>query len=110
MKSLIILVSFLFLVSPALASESGVEVFLPDGVEIVVDSEYRAGPVTVVLVGFSDGYAETTVLFASGFWMKGWGAMADPFVVIGSASLADNINITIVLNDADQFLGAKLQR
>ena len=69
MKSLILLVSFLFLASPALALESGVEAFLPDGVEFVVDSEYRMGPAAVVLCGISsDGYPETTVLFASGAW------------------------------------------
>ncbi len=109
MKKLIILVSFLLLASPAMAFESGVEASLPDGVESLEDSETRVGSATVVSITWPDNNPETTILFANGAWIKGWGSLADIFATIGSESLANNINISQVWDDAGEFIGAKLQ-
>ncbi|KKL89090.1 hypothetical protein LCGC14_1918190 [marine sediment metagenome] len=112
MKKLIILVLFLLLASPAMAFESGMEAFSPNGAEFVLDSEGRYGSAAVVSIGHTeDGYLETIILFADGSGIRGGGsATAIIFATIGSESLANDINISLVVDDAGQLVGVKLQR
>ncbi len=111
MKKLIILVLFLLLASPAMAFDSRMEAFSPDGAEFVLDSEDRYGSAAVISIGQTeDGYIETIILFATGEGIRGWGDIANIFATIGSESLANDINISLVVDDTGQLVGVKLQR
>ncbi len=75
--------------------------------------EYPMGPVRVVSYLYDvDGEKELIILFDDGYFVRATGASGhmSAYAAMGSASLAEDININAVYDTYGQFIGIKLQR
>ena len=109
-----IIIGFVLFFMAIVAAQADIKEEWFDGAEIEsADEEINKGPVRVVSYSWNtDGSDKNIIiLFDDGSAVRASGRY-DPAVVaaMGSASLAEDINITMVYDTYGQFIGIKLQR